>query len=63
MQDYQMFTIIGANIAVLMSFMGISIALIIHMNKRIDSVVEKRVHVTHESGKRRAGRPKKEAEE
>lgn len=63
MQDYQMFAIVGTNIALFMSFMGIYISLVIHMNKRIDSVVEKRVHVTHESGKRRAGRPKKEEKE
>jgi len=36
----QVLTVVGANLAALLTFMGISISLIIHMNRRIDSVYE-----------------------
>lgn len=60
MQDYQMFAIIGANVAVLMTFMGISISLIIHMNKRIDKSLEEKY--THKGSERKTRRTQKEKE-
>lgn len=36
----QILTVVGANLAALLTFMGMSIALIIHMNRRIDSIYE-----------------------
>ncbi len=36
----QILTVVGANLAALLTFMGMSIALIIHMNRRIDSMYE-----------------------
>jgi hypothetical protein len=36
----QILTVVGANLAALLTFMGMSIALIIHMNRRIDAMYE-----------------------
>lgn len=38
MELYQILTIVGANLVVLMGFMGSVIALHIHGNKRIDAI-------------------------
>lgn len=40
MENHQVITIIAANLAVFLSFMGTSIALIVHMNRRIDALHE-----------------------
>jgi hypothetical protein len=38
MENYQLITIVGANLLVFLSFMGAVIALHIHGNKRIDMI-------------------------
>lgn len=36
MENWQMFTIIGANLAMLLAFMGTTIGLFLHSDKKID---------------------------
>lgn len=48
MEPWQMFTIIGANLAILLTFMGTSIGLFLWTNNRIERLDEKMSDRTHE---------------
>ena len=40
MQDYQLITIVGANLAVFIGFLGSTVALIIYGNKKADAQIK-----------------------
>lgn len=59
MQDYQLLSIIGVNIATLVTFLGVSVAMISSINRRIDKMPKwKKGRRINKVGKK-PGRPKK----